>query len=94
MQEANIGVVGGLIFLTLRSLLLWLLVPLGFASWLFVFQWTMSKKTNLGQWLGWLDGNLSIFLVRVVIRPFVKGDLPNYIWWADIAEVEHRIDDL
>ncbi|ANJ28384.1 hypothetical protein ATC03_18450 [Agromyces aureus] len=53
--------------LVIRGVLLWILIPVGFVLWLVIFGW--SARVGLGNFLGWLDLNLTAALQRALGLP-------------------------
>jgi hypothetical protein len=82
--------IGGLVLLTVRGLLLWVLVPLGVLVWPFVVVLSRKRRVRLGQFLGWLDLNLTSALQRTVVRPFFDAPIP-WTPFDEVAGLTHRI---
>jgi hypothetical protein len=82
------GDVGALALLLIRGIVLWILIPIGFALWLLIFSWT--ARVGLGGFLGWLDLNLIAALHRVMVRPF-NGSKVEFVPLGTIQSVAHRI---
>jgi hypothetical protein len=74
-----------------RGLLLWLVIPCGFAVWLFGSPWFVFKNISLGQFLGWLDLNLCVALQRGPLRPFIAKPRVNWISGSKMHQTEHRV---
>lgn len=84
------AVVGGVAFLLVRGVLLWLVVPVGFVWWLVAWPWFRSRRVRLGQVLGWLDLNLIAAISHTAFRPLLRQ--PARYWTTDeMATVTHRI---
>lgn len=82
--------VGGIAFLTLRGVFLWIVVPVGSAWWVVAWPSFRSRRVRLGQLLGWLDLNLIATLSYTVFRPLLRQ--PARFWsTAEMAAVTHRI---
>jgi len=82
--------VGALVLLTVRGLLLWVVVPLGVVAWPLVVVTSRKRGVRLGQFLGWLDLNLTSAIQRTVTRPFFQAPIP----WTPFdaaASLTHRI---
>jgi hypothetical protein len=79
------------LMLMARTLLLWLLVPLGFLGWVLASPWFLRKHVSLGQFLGWLDLNLVAALQRCPLRSLVAEPRPEWAPPSKIAQTEHRI---
>lgn len=80
---------GGLVLLAVRGLLLWVVVPLGVVAWPLVVL-SRRRAVRLGQFLGWLDLNLTSAIQRTIARPFFEAPLP----WTPFdaaAGLTHRI---
>ena len=80
-----------LLLVFIRSLLLWRLVPLGFAVWVLGSPWFLLKHISLGQFLGWLDFNLCVALQRGPLRPLIAKPLVDWIPASKMTTTEHRI---
>ena len=83
-----LGDLSALALLLARGILLWIIIPIGFALWLLVFSWT--ARLGLGEFLGWLDLNLIAALHRVMVRPF-NGSRFEFVPVRLIPTVRHRI---
>lgn len=82
--------VGGVAFLVVRGVLLWLVVPAGVIWWLVAWARFRSRRVRLGQVLGWLDLNLVAAISHTVFRPLLQQ--PARYWTADeMSTVTHRI---
>jgi hypothetical protein len=82
--------VGGVAFLFLRGVLLWVVVPVGSVWWLVAWPWFRSRRVRLGQVLGWLDLNLVAAISHTVFRPLLRQ--PARYWRTDeMPAVTHRI---
>lgn len=79
---------GGLLLLTARGLLLWLVIPVATLGWL-VSQ-LASNREPLGQVLGWADLNLIASLQRV-LPGFLVASRQPFVPWRDVRTVTHRI---
>ena len=83
-----------LLVLSFRGLLLWILVPLGLTAWLLGSPWFLLKEVSPGKFLGWLDFNLGIALLRGPLRPFVAQSGVTWIPVSKMHQIEHRIGPL
>ena len=83
-----LGDLSALALLLARGILLWIIIPIGFALWLLVFSWTV--RLGLGEFLGWLDLNLIAALHRAMVRPF-NGSRVEFVPARLIQTVTHRI---
>jgi hypothetical protein len=54
------SVVSGFAVLLLRSLLLWVVVPLAMLAWVVSSGWLRRRGVTAGQFLGWIDLNLVV----------------------------------
>jgi len=79
----------GLVLLTARGYLLWLVVPYGLLTWLVYYWW--ARRASLGQCLGWFDLNLIAFLQRVVLRYFIPDPTAYWIPSKEMSTVNHRV---
>lgn len=75
------------IILTIRGVLLWLVIPMGFVAWLAYFWWAQSA--SLGQCLGWFDLNLLALLQRV-LRRFIPYRTAWMLPSREMSSVTHR----
>jgi hypothetical protein len=85
--------VGALILLTVRGVLLWVIVPFGVLAWPLVVVASRKRGLRLGQFLGWLDLNLTSAIQRTVARPFFDGPIP-WTPFSAAAGLTHRIRPL
>ena len=85
-----------LVLLTVRSVLLWVVVPLGLLLWLLAAVPLRKRGVRVGRFLGWLDLNLISAIQRSVARPFFDAAIPwtpfsaapalsRRISWIDLA---------
>jgi len=89
-----LGFVAGLCLLVARGILLWVVVPLGFVTWLCLIPWVRARRIPLGQFLGWVDINLVAGLERTVLRPLFRHPPTSWIRRRDIEQVRHRLGSL
>jgi hypothetical protein len=82
--------VAGLACLLLRSLLLWVVVPLAVLAWVVAFGWLRRRGVTAGQFLGWVDLSLLAFLSRIILRPLFR-DPPLWVPASQMSEVTHRL---
>jgi hypothetical protein len=90
MIDAMQRFAGGLVLLTVRGLLLWVVVPLGVVAWPVVVVPSRNRGVRLGEFLGWLDLNLTSAIQRTIARPFFGAPMP----WTPFdaaAGLPHRI---
>lgn len=76
--------------LLVRGLLLWLVVPLGVPAWPVIALAFRRRGLGLGEFLGWLDLNLTSSIQRSVVRPFFDSPIP-WTPFSDAAGLTHRI---
>jgi hypothetical protein len=79
----------GLIILTLRGFLLWLIIPAGVVAWLTYFWW--ARSASLGQCLGWFDYNL-IALLQRGLRRFIPHPTAHWMPSRKMSTVSHRFE--
>lgn len=80
---------GALILLLIRSVLLWILLPLETCLWLALSPWAYRRGVGPGEFLGWADLNLIAFLQRLILRPLFPERQP----WVPVhamPEITHR----
>ena len=82
---------GWLVFLMIRGLLLWLMVPASTVGWLLAFLPLHRRRVSLGQFLGWVDLNFAALLTRSVLRPLFRSP-PPWVPLRALPQVVHRID--
>ena len=83
-----LGDLSALALLLVRGILLWIIIPIGFALWLLALSWTV--RPGLGEFLGWLDLNLIAALHRAMVRP-LNGSRAEFVPARLIQTVTHRI---
>jgi hypothetical protein len=88
--EFRLPLVSGLIFLCVRGALLWLVVPLGFLTWLIGWPLWHQRGVGLGKLLGWADLNLAAAIQRSILRPLVRYPL-RWTPLVELPSVTHRI---
>lgn len=91
MRQGLSGVVGTLLFLTIHGILLWLVVPVGFLLWTLTLQGLGKRRTSLPVFLGWLDHNVLVALIRGPLRYFFVERPMDWIPPRDRAATTHRI---
>lgn len=77
-----------LLVVFIRSVLLWILVPVAAISWIVLYWIT---KASLGACLGWFDMNLNALIQRVLLRPFIRHPPASWVAMSQMASTEHRI---
>ncbi len=83
--------IGGVLLLLVRSLLLWIVVPIGFIAWATTCPWQIKRKVSLGQFIGWIDSNMVIAIERSVLRPFFTAPTHRWVPIKDRDKVKNRI---
>ena len=78
-----------LVLLTIRGVLLWIVMPVGFVAWLFFHSWI--QRAALGECLAWYDVNLIAFLQRVLLRPFITEPTVAWVPVRGMTDVTHRV---
>ena len=81
---------GGFLFLCVRGLLLWIVVPVASVVWVLGWPFWRRRQVAFAQMLGWADLNLAAALMRVPFGPLVQNPLP----WCPMDEagaVTHRV---
>jgi len=63
---------GWLLFLSIRGVLLWLLVPFAALSWLCVHSWLQGA--TLRQSICWYEMNVNLVIARGPLRPFLGSE--------------------
>lgn len=81
----------GLSLLVMRGVLLWLVVPAAYLTWLPISIWPRRRGVNLGQFLGWVDLNLVACLQRTVLRPLFRAPI-DWVPVRLMPGVTHRVD--
>ena len=89
-NEPKLGVIPSALVTLARSLLLWVLIPLGSVAWVVGSVWFLRKQISLGQFLGWLDLNLVVALLRGPLRPVVPKPRRGWIPVTGMR-TDHRI---
>ena len=80
----------GLILLSIRGLLLWIVVPVSLCFWIVTWPIQRRHSIRLAAFLGWADLFLISIIERSVLRPFVDEPI-GFIPLKDISKVTHRI---
>ncbi len=88
------GSVAAVTLLVTRGILLWLVIPFGFISWICASRWMRVRQVSLGQFLGWVDNNLVAGLQRSALRPLFRDPPQPWVRVRDIPHVRRRIDVL
>jgi hypothetical protein len=79
-----------MVLLLVRGVLLWVVVPLGVLAWPVVALSFRRRGLCLGEFLGWLDLNLTSAIQRSVVRPFFDAPIP-WTPFSEAAGLTHRI---
>ena len=80
-----------MIFLFVRGIVLWAVLPLAAVVWLFVAPYrALSQRPYLGpmRFASWLDLNASTAIARIILRSL--GREFRFTPWSQIDQVEHR----
>ena len=85
------GVLSGLVLLTVRGVLLWLVLPLGCVAWVLVAPWLRKRGVKFGQFLGWIDINFMVLIHRSLLRPFYRKAAPRWVPATEMLGVKHRV---
>ena len=87
LPARTLNLPASLFVLTARGILLWLIVPIAFTTWLFVFAWRIPSRVDLGECVGWFDLNLCAVLMLAVTSASFVGFVP----WRDMPGQMHRV---
>jgi hypothetical protein len=88
--RASLSLPAGLLVLLSRGVLLWLVVPIAFITWLFALSWRRTARATLGECVGWFDVNLVAFLQTFVFSPLIPEPLAHYLPWSEMRGLLHR----
>ena len=89
-RSQGVAAIGGVAFLVVRGVLLWLVVPVGFIWWLIAWPRFRSRRVRLGQVVGWLDLNLIAAISHMIFRPLIRE--PARYWTpGEMSAVTHRV---
>lgn len=89
------GVLAGgafFLFLCVRGVLLWLVIPIACCTWLVTLglrPMFRQPHLTLGKVVGWADLNLSAAIAQVLLRPL--GHKVPFTPWAEVNNVKHRV---
>ena len=64
---------GWVLFLVIRGIILWGLIPFASIAWLLVHCW--AQKASLGQAICWYDQNFNLALVKGPLRPLIGQEV-------------------
>ena len=81
-----------LLFLCLRGILLWLVIPIACCVWLVILVARLilhKPYLAVGKIVGWADLNLSAVLGQVLLRHL--GHRLPFISWSQVNQVNHRV---
>ncbi|MFB6609017.1 hypothetical protein ACFCVO_01740 [Agromyces sp. NPDC056379] len=87
LAPQTLNLPASLFLLTARGILLWVAVPIAFATWLIVFAWRIPAGVSLGECVGWFDLNLSAGLILAVTT---KSSV-RFVPWRDMPGQLHRV---
>ena len=82
-------IAAGVAHLLLRGVLLWVVVPVATCVWIMLAA-GRHRPAGLGQFLGWVDLNLTAGLQRTALRPLF-GAHPQWTPWSEVGQVTHRV---
>lgn len=78
-----------LVLLTIRGVLLWIVMPVGFVAWLFFHSWI--QRAALGECLAWYDVNLIAFIQRVLLRLLITEPTVEWVPARGMTDVTQRV---
>ncbi|GIT78832.1 hypothetical protein LLS1_05010 [Leifsonia sp. LS1] len=87
---ANTGLAGGVALGLLRSVLLWVVVPVAFLLWLVLLLWLWAKVPLRG-WIRWVDYNMIVTLCRTVLSPLMREPTLKWLPPKYINEIDTRV---
>ncbi|MGH2617240.1 MAG: hypothetical protein ACRDJC_18560 [Thermomicrobiales bacterium] len=87
LAPQTLSLPASLVLLTARGILLWLTVPIAFATWLIVFAWRLPARVSLGECVGWFDLNLS----AVLMLALTSTSTVRFVPWRDMPGQLHRV---
>jgi hypothetical protein len=67
--------------------LLWVVVPLSWLTWLFVLSWRTDPRVSLRQCLGWFVVNVMAFLQRFLFGFLIPKPSVRYVGWHDMDKL-------
>lgn len=79
---------GWILVLLVRGLLLWILIPVAFLSWLLIHSW--AQKASRRQALRWYDAHLTLALARGPFRLRIAPEYRRFDRIPMMATVEPR----
>ncbi|MGO4489399.1 hypothetical protein [Microbacterium sp. 2RAF4] len=79
---------GWVLVVLVRGLLLWVLIPFAFLSWLLLHSW--AQKASRRQALCWYDAHLTVALARGPFRLMIAPDNRRFDRIPRMATVEPR----
>ena len=80
------------LFLCVRGILLWIVIPAAFCLWLRALPGRAllgQRYVRLGQMIGWADLNVSAAIGLVLLRPV--GGSVAFVPWSQVDAVQHRV---
>ncbi|GAA2590851.1 hypothetical protein GCM10009862_31490 [Microbacterium binotii] len=80
----------GILVILLHSVMLWVLIPVGFVAWLVCVPFTFPRPVRLGSFLAWLAFNNVVLLQRVLFRPWFRTP-SRWLAPREMRDVKHRI---
>ena len=67
------GFLAGILLLTVRGVLLWVVLPVGCVAWVLGALRLHQRGITIGQFLGWIDINLIALIQHSLLRPFSQN---------------------
>jgi hypothetical protein len=89
MPSSRGAIAAGSALLLLRGVALWLVVPIATCVWI-VLAAARRRPAGLGQFVGWVDLNLTAGLQRTALRPFFAAPA-RWTPWSEVCHVTHRV---
>ena len=80
----------GILLLTVRGVLLWVVLPIGCLAWVLGAPWLHKRGIKIGQFLGWIDINLIALIQHSLLRPFYRNAALPWLSAREISGVVHR----
>jgi hypothetical protein len=84
------GLAGGVALGLLRSVLLWLVMPLAFIVWLLGLLWLWGHVPLRG-WLRWIDYNMIVTLCRTLLWPLMNEPKINWLEYTHVHDIDTRV---
>lgn len=84
------GLAGGVALGLLRSVLLWVVMPLAFVVWLGGLLW-LGGRVPLRGWLRWIDYNMIVTLCRTLLWPLMDEPAMAWLGFRHIRDIDTRV---